>query len=288
MPDRRSGSSEPSRPENVGRTGARFPSGKQLDKLGEQQPEQDPRPRARRARRRRPSGGVGARFPSAKHLERLDRAAGLEQSELATQSEQAAQAEPAAQPELAAQTDQADQAARAGQTGHAGQAAQAGQSDETGHVAHAEEPVQASQTERLEPGQPAAEPPEPEHSPDPGAEGAAEPVGGHTMLVRPYVLTSGRTSSATAGRLALETLLTASGSVAPETISAEHRAARELCARPHSVAEVAALLSLPVGVARVLLADLADAGLVMVHERAYQDSPDMALLQRVLRGLREL
>ncbi|MDT7712081.1 MAG: hypothetical protein QOG46_770 [Pseudonocardiales bacterium] len=72
--------------------------------------------------------------------------------------------------------------------------------------------------------------------------------------------------------------------------SEEHRSVAELCSAPRSVAEVAALLSLPLGVARVLLADMAEIGLVVVHPNAYSaaDTPDMALMERVLSGLRRL
>jgi hypothetical protein len=55
------------------------------------------------------------------------------------------------------------------------------------------------------------------------------------------------------------------------------------------VAEIAALLSIPLGVARVLVGDLADEGLVRVHQPAnQQDQPDLALLEKVLSGLRKL
>jgi hypothetical protein len=76
--------------------------------------------------------------------------------------------------------------------------------------------------------------------------------------------------------------------------SEEHRAVAELCRAPRSVAEVAALLSLPLGVARVLLADMAGIGLVVVHrnppgeEGSHAGRPDMVLMERVLSGLRRL
>ena len=41
----------------------------------------------------------------------------------------------------------------------------------------------------------------------------------------------------------------------------EHRSIAELCAEPRSVAEVATLLSVPLGVAKVLLGDMANLGL---------------------------
>jgi hypothetical protein len=109
-------------------------------------------------------------------------------------------------------------------------------------------------------------------------------------VVRPYTWTGGRTSPVF--DLAVETLVstTAHGHEVAVLTSAEHRAVAELCSYPRSVAEVAALLSLPLGVARVLLADMADIGLVVVHRNTYStaDTPDTALMERVLSGLRRL
>ena len=55
-------------------------------------------------------------------------------------------------------------------------------------------------------------------------------------------------------------------------------------------AEVAALLSLPLGVARVVLGDMAGLGVVTVHQTASSagSGPDLALMERVLSGLRRL
>ena len=109
-------------------------------------------------------------------------------------------------------------------------------------------------------------------------------------VVRPYTWTKGRTAPVV--DLALETLVSTSGhgrDMAVRT-SEEYRAVAELCRAPRSVAEVAALLSLPLGVARVLLADMADIGLVVVHRNTTNsgNTPDMALMERVLSGLRRL
>ncbi|MGH3550792.1 MAG: DUF742 domain-containing protein [Pseudonocardiaceae bacterium] len=109
-------------------------------------------------------------------------------------------------------------------------------------------------------------------------------------VVRPYTWTGGRTTPVI--DLAVETLVSTSehGHDVAVLTSAEHRAVAELCSDPRSVAEVAALLSLPLGVVRVLLADMADIGLVVVHRSANGSSnmPDMALMERVLSGLRRL
>ncbi|MGH3999095.1 MAG: DUF742 domain-containing protein, partial [Pseudonocardiaceae bacterium] len=92
--------------------------------------------------------------------------------------------------------------------------------------------------------------------------------------------------------LAVETLVSTSehGRNVAALTSVEHRAVAELCRDPRSVAEVAALLSLPLGVARVVLGDMADIGLVKVHRTANVsgDTPEVALMERVLSGLRRL
>ena len=105
--------------------------------------------------------------------------------------------------------------------------------------------------------------------------------------VRPYVRTGGRTKSRT--ELALETLVTVSGRPG-RPASLEYRNVVDLCGVPRSIAEVAALSALPVGVARVLVGDLAEQGLLTVHDTrgSAGAADDMALMQRVLAGLRRL
>ncbi|MCG8914869.1 DUF742 domain-containing protein [Actinokineospora sp. PR83] len=104
----------------------------------------------------------------------------------------------------------------------------------------------------------------------------------HT-LVRPYAWTRGRTH--TRSDLAIEALIS---TVAPDLATSwEHRAVTDLCTTPRSVAEVSALMSLPLGVARVLISDLADSHAVTIHHRT-GDAPDLAFMGRVLEGLRKL
>ena len=64
-----------------------------------------------------------------------------------------------------------------------------------------------------------------------------------------------------------------------------------LCERPNSVAEVSARLHLPVGVVRVLVADLAAAGHVQVNlplDPRAGGTAERDLLERVLAGLEAL
>jgi Protein of unknown function (DUF742) len=108
--------------------------------------------------------------------------------------------------------------------------------------------------------------------------------------VRPYTWTRGRTKSGL--DLAIEALVSTSqrGRDQMGLLQVEHRAVAELCEQTRSVAEVAALLSLPLGVARVLLGDMAGLGVVTVHQTASSagNKPDLALMERVLSGLRRL
>ncbi len=108
-------------------------------------------------------------------------------------------------------------------------------------------------------------------------------------LVRPYAWTGGRTSSSY--DLRLETLVSLEEhgiAIAMRDPAPERRSIVELCAYPRSVAEVSALLSLPLGVVRVLLSDLISMGVVAVHQETGGGGPNMVLMERVLQGLRHL
>jgi uncharacterized protein DUF742 len=103
--------------------------------------------------------------------------------------------------------------------------------------------------------------------------------------VRPYALTGGRVQAR--HPLLVETLITANRREAGQDgpMSPEARAIYALCATRRSIAEIAAMLSLPLGVVRVLVGDLADAGRVRIHPVAAV-VPRRELLERVLRGLK--
>ncbi|QQQ80413.1 DUF742 domain-containing protein [Saccharothrix sp. 6-C] len=109
-------------------------------------------------------------------------------------------------------------------------------------------------------------------------------------LVRPYAWTGGRT--APGYDLRMETLVSLEEdgiAIAMRDTTAEQRSIVEMCANPRSVAEVSALLAVPLGVARVLLGDLISMGVVAVHDNAVAaGGADFTLLERVLVGLRNL
>jgi Protein of unknown function (DUF742) len=112
----------------------------------------------------------------------------------------------------------------------------------------------------------------------------------YSSTVRAYAWTGGRTRTNT--QLEIETLISTTGRAAElmHTMRSEHQAVAGLCRSTKSVAEIGALLSLPLGVVRVLLDDMAGLGLVTVHSNhtSGDGQPDMDLLQRVLRGLTNL
>ncbi|MFD3512149.1 DUF742 domain-containing protein [Streptomyces sp. NPDC058657] len=120
---------------------------------------------------------------------------------------------------------------------------------------------------------------------------SSAPIGAHNPLVRPYAMTGGRTRPRY--QLAIEALVHTTAEPARlQGQLPEHQRICQLCREIKSVAEISALLSIPLGVARILVADLAEAGLVAIHQpggdEAAGGQPDVTLLERVLSGLRKL
>lgn len=109
-------------------------------------------------------------------------------------------------------------------------------------------------------------------------------------LVRPYTKTGGRTRSDY--DLAIEALVSTSerGKAPDAAVRPEYRSICGLCLDTRSVAEVAAHLRLPLGVARVLIGDMAGMGLVLIHQSGMVvgDRPSIEFMERVLSGLRRL
>lgn len=113
------------------------------------------------------------------------------------------------------------------------------------------------------------------------------PAGRDGRVVPVYAVTGGRTRSA--GRdLPLESLVTATDHWAGD-LQKEYRVIIDMASAPVSLVEIGAALRVPVGVARVLVSDLADAGYLVVHAPAPVDAagrPTPAVLTRLLDGLR--
>jgi hypothetical protein len=106
-------------------------------------------------------------------------------------------------------------------------------------------------------------------------------------FVRPYTITSGRTEGTV--YLPLEaTLRRQDQDPAGTGLSSGALQVLDAC-DTRSVAEVSALVSMPIGVVRVLVSDLMEQGLVQVQatitERSSKDER-IELIERTLRGLR--
>ena len=106
-------------------------------------------------------------------------------------------------------------------------------------------------------------------------------------LVRPYAMTGGRTL--VENDIGLETQIQASTRASEQLGVYRWETAQviELVQTPMALVEVAARMGIPIGVARVLVADLVADGAVVVH--AHAKVPNFAsLLERVLDGVRNI
>ena len=108
-------------------------------------------------------------------------------------------------------------------------------------------------------------------------------------VVRPYALVRGRTKP-TGDRLDVISMAYSLRVSVPDPteLEPEHLALLQRCAVPMSVAELASGLDLPLGVVRVLLADLRERELVRIDRPAQERVTDIRLLREVADGLRRL
>ena len=110
-------------------------------------------------------------------------------------------------------------------------------------------------------------------------------------VARPYTVTAGRTRPRGETYFDLIDIVVATGAQPADTFSAGPELGRilDLCQRPVAVAELAARIGLPLGVVRVLLADLLQAGLISTRRQTQERRvTDKRLLQKVLDGLHAL
>jgi len=108
---------------------------------------------------------------------------------------------------------------------------------------------------------------------------------------RPYTVTGGRTRPRGSRYLDLVDMVVRTRKPADTTpVGPECGQILELSRVPVSVAEVSALVKLPLGIVRVLLGDLLHDGLIEVREAAPRGGrvTDQRLLRKVLEGLQAL
>jgi hypothetical protein len=112
-------------------------------------------------------------------------------------------------------------------------------------------------------------------------------------VVRPYALTGGRTAPTGGEVLDLIAIVAITEPAQRDNDSIdlipEDRRILGLCRQPITVTDVASATALPLGVIRVLLADLIARGRISVlPQRRTGEQPSAELLKEVLHGLRAL
>jgi Protein of unknown function (DUF742) len=109
-------------------------------------------------------------------------------------------------------------------------------------------------------------------------------------VVRPYALIGGRTRHAGEKFDLVATVRATRKQISdPAELSPEQMWALNLSRRATTVADLASELDLPLGVVRILLADLRDAGYIVIRApETGQDHRDSHVLREVLNGLRAL
>jgi hypothetical protein len=109
-------------------------------------------------------------------------------------------------------------------------------------------------------------------------------------LVRPYAVTRGRTLGAGHELDMLTLVVTAERAPTLRRAEPEYAEIIRLCRKPQSVAEVSALLKLPLAVAKILVGDLISEGHLIFRAPARTDAGpgDLTVLRAVLAGIRKL
>lgn len=114
---------------------------------------------------------------------------------------------------------------------------------------------------------------------------------GEERVVRPYALTSGRTrpSGASIDLIAMVSAIRGACTAEHEQeLGPEHLRLLRCCRLPVSVADLAVTLDLPLGVIRILIADLREQALVSIYQPATAGLRDVRVLKEVADALRRL
>jgi hypothetical protein len=109
-------------------------------------------------------------------------------------------------------------------------------------------------------------------------------------VVRPYAVTKGRTTPSGGAWFGLIDIVVRTGERTSQDFrqGPEHRRILGLCQQPIPVVDLTSEIDLPLGVVRVLLGDLTEAGMVRVIPGQQDAEPDQRLLRMVLDGLESL
>jgi hypothetical protein len=123
-----------------------------------------------------------------------------------------------------------------------------------------------------------------QRGPDPLSRGSSSEAD-DDPVVRPFMLTGGRTRPLQDG-LRIETMLHAAPAALSAPLRFESRRIIELCQAPQSIADLSVALHAPLGVVRVIVADLITEGYLQIDEQPSVFTP--ALIERIRDRVRAL
>jgi hypothetical protein len=108
-------------------------------------------------------------------------------------------------------------------------------------------------------------------------------------VVRPYALTQGRTRHTGDSFDLVATVIATRAFADPALLAPEHISVLQLARTPTTVADIASDVDLPLGVVRIILADLRELGLIAIRTPVVMaERIDKHTLREVLNGLRGL
>jgi hypothetical protein len=108
-------------------------------------------------------------------------------------------------------------------------------------------------------------------------------------VVRPYALTQGRTRPVGESFDLVATVVATRAIADPASLAPEHVSVLRLTRVPTTVADIASDVDLPLGVVRIILADLRELGLIAIRTPVVMaERIDKHTLREVLNGLRGL
>jgi hypothetical protein len=108
-------------------------------------------------------------------------------------------------------------------------------------------------------------------------------------VVRPYALTQGRTRHTGESFDLVATVVATHAFADPASLAPEHISVLQLARVPTTVADIASDVDLPLGVVRIILADLRELGLIVISTPVVMaERVDRRTLREVLNGLRGL
>ena len=115
-----------------------------------------------------------------------------------------------------------------------------------------------------------------------------DPAAPTSTGLRPFLMTAGRVTADVVIAIETQVISTELGRASVPTLAFERRDIVSICVEPLALAEIAAQLSLHLGVVRVLVGDLSAEGHLAVYLPNTDVSQDVDTLLRVIRGLRAI